>query len=165
MTRIKDWAAVVLLALAASSPMAQDGDKQPEANNEDVLPDVQFKGRKIDPDELADSEPRQIIGRDDLASVVSGKGLKCKDGALSAGYSHAGGFIFEDGTVAVDDVIAEVRHRHAEGRLSCFFVESADYDRAVFDRLVAAMGTGSVSWMDPPTRNDLGADDRTQDRN
>ena len=164
MTRSMVWALLLLVLGTASSALGADGSGDRAAQEDDSWKDIRFSGKKVDSSELEDSEPRQIIGKDELASVFAGKGLECKQGAIRAGYARASGFVFDDGVVPADEVIAEVKRRRVEGRLSCFFVESTEYDRAVFDGLANAIGTGSIAWNDPPAGDNAGADDRASEK-
>ena len=141
------------IALMAASPVSFAADTSPSADDE-ALEDITIRGRRMESAELEDSEPRAIIGKEEMLRVLKGQPPECKQGALSAGFESARGFVFEDGAYPVDAVVAELKQRRERKEISCFYVVSREYDRAIFRQLEASMEGGSLFWNEPERKDE-----------
>ena len=134
-------AGVVLASALASASVV--------AASEESADDVKFVGTPISKDEIDDSEKRAVIATPEFLYFMKHKKYECKQGALAAQYSSVEGFVFEDATLPAEAVIAELTQRRRDGKLSCFYVTSVEFDRGLFERLEAAMDGGSLWWNEP----------------
>jgi hypothetical protein len=140
--KFKIFAVLAVAALVSQSATAQDA-----AGKEVVL-----KGKRVNQQDLAKSDPVLLMTKADGMAFMMGKKEPCKSGVLEVVF-EAGRFVSDDASLDADALVESIKPRAAKKQVACLRV-TGTYDRAVFDALgkalVEPLGV-SLAW-DKPTR-------------
>lgn len=140
--KLKILAVLAAAALVSLSAAAQDAAGK----------DVVIKGKRVDAQELAKSDPVLLMTKADGMAFITGKKKPCTSGVLEVVF-EAGRFVSDGASLDADALVESIKPRAAEKKVACLRV-TGTYDRAVFDALgkalVEPLGV-SLAW-DKPAR-------------
>ena len=111
--------------------------------------DVAVTGKKVTAKDLEGSKPVAAFAKDDIASFLSTGKPACKHGSVTARFEAPSSFVFVDETIPLDQLSARLKPIRDAGKISCFHVTAATYDKAVYSRLNSELVDGlgvSLFW-------------------
>ena len=124
--------ALMVLVVAG---MAHAADKPKESTADEQ---IVVTGKALSPQEAEAGEPRATLAKAEFTALLSGRQPECKNGNVSATFDH-GTFASGGEKFTFDTLIKRVAELKKAGQISCFYVQSAHYDKRVYKSLEHAL--------------------------